>query len=124
MGVHHTKGSRKLCPERVSADSVLGNNLLCRGPKHGAFDKPCLCPLPNREGLDENGENDGICVLTSKTMALLLRPHENDKIDGRHAASHGLPKALLLFPGLRDLARKENLVWEVPLRGSRSSSSD
>ena len=36
----------------------LENKHFCRGPRNGAFGKPCFCPAKKRVFFDENGEND------------------------------------------------------------------
>ena len=54
--------------------------LTFRGGTNRVFGKPCFCPLPKRDRLDENGENDEFAFNPLKTRASLLRPPKTMKM--------------------------------------------
>ena len=89
--------------------------------KNGAFGRPCLCPC-QEEGFWRKRWKWQICVLTSKTRDLLLRPHENDETD-KHGGCHAgegmvYQRYGFLFPDQKPSPRKSwNILREKKSQG-------
>ena len=85
---------------------LVGQQYHYRGPKNGAFGKPCFCPLPKEGVLTKTAKMANWSSSQQKTRALLLRPRDNDENDengGCHAGKGMVyQKRCFLFPDIRD----------------------
>ena len=85
----------------------LEGDMVYRGPENGALGKPSFCPARKRVFFfNENGKKCRICILTSKTRALLLEPHETTKM----TKMAGVPRARAWFT-------KSTVSWTPSIAG-------
>ena len=73
------------CKNRFRNKSRDTDPTKASGCKNGAWGKRRMCPLLKGRGFDEKRRKSQICVLLSKTRALLVRRRENDEKGGCRA---------------------------------------